>query len=313
MTTPPITRDLTIAGADGRSTSIRLTGAERGRPLLWLHGFGGSRLEQHPDAALAAAAGVLVVAPDRPGIGTSSPAGTRTLLDTAAETAAVMHHLGHDRYAVAGLSWGAAHAAAVARADAGSVTRLGLVSPVTGWLRGPGRLPDRPGPWAAIGWLAGHPVLLRAALALQTRSFRRDPQATVSKLAASAPAADATVLADDGVRAMLVAKTQAALEQGIAGLAADTRAVAQPWGFALSDLTTSTIVWWGEQDSEIPHSWVEALPETVSDCELRVVPDAGHLLYLSVWSEILALATTEPDLGMTEPEGSGTKSDRAAG
>lgn len=299
MTTSLIARDITVPGATGGRTSVRLTGAEHGRPLLWLHGFGGSRLEQHPDPAIAAAADVLVIAPDRPGIGSSSPADNRTLLETATETAAVMRALGHDRYAVAGLSWGAAHAAAVARADPGSVTGLGLVSPVTGWLRGPGRLADRMGSWRAIGWMAGHPAFLRAALALQTRGFERDPDGAVMKLASKAPAADAAALAQREVQEMVVAKTRAAFEQGTAGLVADTLSVACPWGFSLADLTCRTTVWWGEQDSEIPRSWVESLPATMPDCELRTVPDAGHLLYLSAWPNIVALAadpaTPDPD------------------
>jgi pimeloyl-ACP methyl ester carboxylesterase len=308
VTTSPITRDITVPGNTGGRTAVRLTGAEHGRPLLWLHGFGGSRLEQHPDPALAAAAGVLVVAPDRPGIGSSSPAEDRTLLDRATETAAEMRALGHDRYAVAGLSWGAAHAAAVARADPGTVTRLGLVSPVTGGLRGPGRLADRPGSWRVIGWMAGRPRLLRKALTLQTRGFERDPQAAVTKLAAKAPAADAAALADRDVREMVIVKTRAALEQGTAGLVADTLSVARPWGFSLADLTCPTRVWWGEQDGEIPRSWVEHLPADRPDCQLRTVPNAGHLLYLSAWSEIVALAADPTPL---DPDPAGAERSQA--
>jgi pimeloyl-ACP methyl ester carboxylesterase len=48
-------------------------GDPAGAPVLYLHGTPDSRLARHPDDGLAAAAGVRLLAIDRPGYGGSSP------------------------------------------------------------------------------------------------------------------------------------------------------------------------------------------------------------------------------------------------
>jgi pimeloyl-ACP methyl ester carboxylesterase len=57
----------------GRTVGYDDTGDPAGRPVLYLHGTPDSRLSRHPDDGLAAAAGVRLLAVDRPGYGATSP------------------------------------------------------------------------------------------------------------------------------------------------------------------------------------------------------------------------------------------------
>jgi pimeloyl-ACP methyl ester carboxylesterase len=67
------TRTHTVALDEGRVMTVDDTGDPHGVPVLYLHGTPDSRLARHPDDGLAAAAGVRLLAVDRPGYGGSSP------------------------------------------------------------------------------------------------------------------------------------------------------------------------------------------------------------------------------------------------
>jgi pimeloyl-ACP methyl ester carboxylesterase len=59
--------------SDGRHLAWRFYGRRDGAPILFFHGFPGSRLQAALVHAQAAAAGVALIAFDRPGFGASSP------------------------------------------------------------------------------------------------------------------------------------------------------------------------------------------------------------------------------------------------
>jgi len=88
--------------ADGRRLAFREYGAVDGAPVFNFHGWPGSRLDF---AANDAAAGVRVVAVDRPGMGGSDFQRRRRVLDWPADVAAVADAFGLDRFAVLGFSF----------------------------------------------------------------------------------------------------------------------------------------------------------------------------------------------------------------
>ena len=71
----------TLKLPDGRQLAYELFGSAKGRPVVFHHGTGDSRLARHPDDRLITEAGVLLITVDRPGYGGSSPLPGRTLLD----------------------------------------------------------------------------------------------------------------------------------------------------------------------------------------------------------------------------------------
>jgi pimeloyl-ACP methyl ester carboxylesterase len=81
-----------------------------GRPVVYLHGGGDSRLSRHPDDSIAAGLGVRLVAIDR--CGPARGGRRRSLLDRADEVRAVVDALGIERFGVVGWSAGGPHALA---------------------------------------------------------------------------------------------------------------------------------------------------------------------------------------------------------
>lgn len=75
-----------------------------GPPLYAFHGFPSSRYEAMLVHETAKRAGILVIAPDRPGYGASAFVPGRQLDHWPATVAALADHLGHARFRVLGIS-----------------------------------------------------------------------------------------------------------------------------------------------------------------------------------------------------------------
>ena len=53
-----------------------------------------------------------------------------------------------------------------------------------------------------------------------------------------------------------------------------------------------TIVLWGDSDPLFPAEWSEAVPESFTDAQLRILPGAGHFVPLEA-AEAFAAAVTD--------------------
>src|SRR5262249_15028355 len=103
-----------ITLADGRTLCFARYGASDGRPVIYLHGAGSSRIEGEIYDQQARAAGVQIIATDRPGCGGSSPAPRRTFPGYALDLQQLADILGIERFVVAGMSNGGVYALAAA-------------------------------------------------------------------------------------------------------------------------------------------------------------------------------------------------------
>ncbi|MBA2287980.1 MAG: alpha/beta hydrolase [Ktedonobacteraceae bacterium] len=99
---------------DGRIIAISEFGEPAGKPCLYFHGTGSSRLEARAYDSAAKKHGVRFIGLDRPGVGHSDPCPSRQLLDWADDVTDVAEALGIQRFAVAGMSGGGPHALACA-------------------------------------------------------------------------------------------------------------------------------------------------------------------------------------------------------
>jgi hypothetical protein len=90
----------TLTLTDGRKLGYAQYGSLNGRPIFFVHGLPGSRLEGAGFHALGLELGARVIAVDRPGIGWSSPHPNQTLLDHPKDLERLADHLGLDHYSV---------------------------------------------------------------------------------------------------------------------------------------------------------------------------------------------------------------------
>lgn len=270
-------REYRLRLADGRTLGCLALGDPAGSPVLYFHGYPGSRLEARLAAGAARRLGLRVLAPDRPGFGDSTFLPGRTIGAWAADVAELADRLALGRFAVVGVSGGGPYALACAARIPERVRRVALV----GALGPPGRKPRTrdmvPSNRLALALAARAPRLARLAVRLAARWVRRHPERWLAYMLAGVPPADRRVLADAGYRALFMDSTAQALRQGGRGPAWELTLLARPWDFSLKEVSGHVRIWQGLADNIVPPAVAQQLAAALPHSESRYLPDEGHL------------------------------------
>jgi pimeloyl-ACP methyl ester carboxylesterase len=265
-------------------------GDENGRLVLWHHGTPGGR-RQIPMTARRAAEhlGLRLVCVERPGVGDSTNHRYGSIVEWAADAEKLVDELGHDQFAVVGLSGGGPYALACAHEFPHRVTVVGLlgsVCPVTGPNAAPGasivnlavRFQGLLDPMrTALGtgvWLALQPVVPLGHFALQMYSSRM-------------PKGDQKVFADPEMEAMFIDDIVNASRRRFGAIAHDAALFGRPWGFDLTDVDVPVFWWHGDADNIVPLAHAEHSIELLQACELSVRPEESHLGALAAADVVL--------------------------
>jgi pimeloyl-ACP methyl ester carboxylesterase len=244
-----------------------------------------------PDPAETRARGVRLLAPDRPGYGSSQPvvSGEWASVERAADDIAqILGQLAIDRVSVVGWSAGGRIALALTARHPELVERVGVVATPA---------PDDAVPWIPteqrhdLEALRGKPPdAVHAALAQAMGGLvPADPADPDAFGLVGGPEVDAPILEREGVRDRLTEMIREAFVQGPTGMAADIAGYAlQPWGFEPSDVRQKTLLVYGGADPQLPSRhgpwWQQQLP----DARLEMVPNVGHLVIVPMWKRLLS-------------------------
>jgi pimeloyl-ACP methyl ester carboxylesterase len=281
-----VVNDHTIRLRDGRRLGYAEWGDPRGGPLLYFHGWPGSRIEGRLGDEAAKASGVRLIAIDRPGMGLSDFQPGRTLVDWPADVVQVAAALGLNRFSVLGISGGGPYAAACAWRLADRLVRTGIVSglapvDVPGAIAGMGR-------WNRLSFqMVGRLAVLRRALMAATAvSVARRPDRILQRGVTAA--VDKEYLGRQEVRTILADSLSEAFRSGSRGPAWEMGLYARPWGFRLEEIRTPVHVWHGEDDANAPVAMGRYLATSVPESRARFYPGEGHLHFVDRLPEILA-------------------------
>ncbi|MGW4351924.1 alpha/beta fold hydrolase [Nocardia sp. NPDC004582] len=266
-------------------------GAGDGLPVLYCHGVPGTHVEGEAFDAAGAAAGVRVIAVDRPGMAESSlPAGEQ-VADWAATVAALADRLGLHRFGVIGVSGGGPFALAIAARLPERVTAVALVSAPAPPSEQPAAEELDP---VALRRRKGLNILRRIPflvhpMALEMSVVIRRRNGVAGLVSQMAPVDRDRVDADPELAAKLDVNLRRSFEQGSRGFAADIRLVfTRDWGFDLSEVTAPVQIWHGEADGNVPAADARSLAAALPRARVHLVPDAGHLLFVERSADILA-------------------------
>jgi pimeloyl-ACP methyl ester carboxylesterase len=272
---------------DGRELAWLEAGRPRGRPVFAFHGTPGSRRQVSFGEKSISAAGVRMIAPDRPGYGLSSYQPGRSLIDWAADVSALADHLKLDTFAVVGVSGGGPHALACARMLADRVTAAGIVSGV-GPLGDPELDVGMMGLNRGINLLARQsPLVLRPMFWFQQFFVRRWPDAALRAALKQFPASDVQLLERPDVRAAFFDDLLRASATTSQAAVQDFVLFTRDWGFRLHDVVVPCHFWHGDADRNVPIGHARFMAGRVPGATLHECPGEGHLLYVDYLEEVM--------------------------
>lgn len=283
---PTVRANQTIQLSDGRQLGFADWGVSGGSPVLFFHGWPGSRLEGRLGDDAARACGVRLIALDRPGMGLSDFQPRRSLIDWPDDVVELAEALGLDRFAVLGISGGGPYAAACAWKLSDRLSAAGIVSSlapleVPGAVAGMGRRNRLS--FQLVGRVG---VLRRALFAAIGFSVRRRPERVLERGVGTA--VDKPYLERSGVRKILEESLSEAFRSGSRGPAWEMGLYVRPWGFRVEEIRTPVYLSHGEQDANAPVTMGRYLAASIPECRSSFYPGEGHLHFVDRLPEIFA-------------------------
>lgn len=272
---------------DGRGVGVYEYGDPDGQPVMVFHGIPacGAGFDWADEPARQR--GLRLIAPDRPGIGLSTPTPDWTVPDWPPIVEALAAELGVDRYGAWGYSGGGPHAVATAAANGehvvGAAIAAGMGEMGTFATADDFEKTDR----QLLGLSVKHPLAARAVLAFSARAAKLSPKSAVKSFEKQLNDADAKVAATLGEPREVMALFTQAFLKGARGVVDDYRSTAKPWGVDFAAIKVPVKIFQGTADTMVPLRHAEALAERIPHAELETWPGEGHLGTIAHVAEIL--------------------------
>ena len=276
------TADHSLTLRDGRKLGYCDLGDPEGTPLFYAHGMPGSRLEGWFFHHQARDNGFRIIAPDRPGIGTSDFMAGRVLLDYPADLTQLADALDIDRFAHFGWSSGGSRTLACARMMPERVRLAICLSGYTNFAEYPGSqslLPATRWPGPQLARLS--PRLLRMVVEVVGWFSRRHPGIYLRNARSMVSDEDRQILQSLIADRLFQADQQVCLASGGRAIAADLLTELVDWGFVLRDVRVPVWIYQGGQDPFVPVDYAKHLSESLPDEDYRLLPESGLLYPLS--------------------------------
>ncbi|MBK1826771.1 alpha/beta fold hydrolase [Haloferula rosea] len=263
--------------ADGRTISYAEYGDPKGRPVLFFHGWPSSRYQAAYLDPLALERGLRILAPDRPGIGGSTPVPDRHFEDWPADVAAFADALGIGRFAIFGISGGGPYTLATSATLGDRVIRAAVACGAPPL----GEKDDRGHMHWAYKTLASSRRLRRAMLpALLPFSRwmvgRGATHAPMSWMLKSVPHRDREALFSQGGWDMVTRSYLEAIRNGPDSVLSEGELYLSGWNFDVSSIRVPIRFWHGKADANLPCHVAQRLAEKVPGAEGCWVEGEGH-------------------------------------
>ncbi|MCP4760180.1 MAG: alpha/beta hydrolase [archaeon] len=266
---------------DGRKFSYSESGEPNGKPIFFLHGIPGSRLDYNIFKFLNLKMKARIITPDRPGLGLSTFQSKRQVLDFPNDLNELADHLGLEKYSLLGYSAGGAYALACIFKYPSRIYKCGLVGSI-----GP---KDFNPP---IVKRIKEALLLRFIIRIikkKNNDIKLLENFLVEKLPLFFPfKEDRKLLTSPDFsqeRKATYTLTKTVMEyasQGKKGPLHESFITSRPWGFKIRDIIPEIPIhiWHGEEDGNVNISSSKLIQERLPHCETNFLPGEGHM---TIW------------------------------
>ncbi|MFL6111117.1 MAG: alpha/beta fold hydrolase [Catenulispora sp.] len=274
----------TVLARDGRKLAVEEWGAPDGVGVFLMHGTPGSRFGPRPRESVLYRLGVRLIAYDRPGYGESDRLGERVVAHAAEDVAAIADALGMERFSVLGRSGGGPHALACAcllgdriRCAAVLVGLAPRDADGLDWYDGMTASNVSAYQTAEVG-----SRVLAARFEAQAALIRRDPAAHLPYRDRELSASDQRVMADSGIRTMMVSNFAEAVKRNGGGWVDDAVSFITAWGFDPGRIGVPVLLWHAARDVHAPVRHTLWLADRIPGSHLVIAADAAHFSALSM-------------------------------
>jgi len=282
--------DNVLAMRTGRKLEVREYGDRTGHPVFFFHGLIGSHNQASYIADQARGNGLRIIAPNRPGVGSSEFTEHQTALETVGDVQDVAAAFGLDEFSVIGISGGAPYALAALYRLGRRIQTVTIISGM-GPMRLPGALQgmDRR---RRMVLEAGsrYPQLAKRFFQKAADRFRADSDRFLDRLIATWSLPDRKLFQRREVYDLFMKDLHQVFTagKGPEGLSQELT-IYRNYGFSLGDLPVDKRVtlWQGLSDNIVPPVMSWRMTQSLPSCEAHFVP-GGHFVAVDVAGQIIS-------------------------
>jgi pimeloyl-ACP methyl ester carboxylesterase len=274
----------------GRNLELRQYGDPHGHPAFFFHGLIGSHHQASYIADEAKRSGLRIIAPNRPGVGTSEFIRRTSPLDAVTDVEDVAQALGLGEFSVIGISGGAPYALAVLhrlRDRVSTATIISGMGPM--WLRGSLEgMERRRRAFLELG--ARFPRLALRAFQKASARFQQSPTGLLDGLMRTWAAADQKLFARKDVYDLFLRDLHQVFTEGNGAIGLSRElAMYRYRGLSIADLPRDKRItlWHGLEDVIVPPAMAWKLARALPKSEAHFVA-GGHFMAVDVAPEIVA-------------------------
>ncbi len=268
--------DPTLLLPDGRQLGYSEFGRADGQPVLYCHGFPGSRLEAELAHGHCQQHNIRLIAPDRPGYGLSDLMPKQGLEQWPHDVAFLVNQLKVNQFSIIGISGGAPSALAVTILLPEMVQNCSLVcglAPLTdSRLQAMYPQPSRFG-LQLLNILSLPRQLLAKPLA---HWLAKHPRQAMQIFMTQASSADRQVMEDEQVSTILQNSLQESFRGQGRGCLADINTYCSPWPLDLQDIQPPVQIWHGLDDKIVSPICSRFYEQIISHSQAHYLPNEGH-------------------------------------
>ncbi|MGB1129096.1 MAG: alpha/beta fold hydrolase [Haloferula sp.] len=263
--------------ADGRTISYAEYGDPEGSPVLFFHGWPSSRYQAAYLDPLASERGLRILAPDRPGIGESTPLANRCFRDWPKDVAAFADALKIERFPIFGISGGGPYTLASCQTLGDRITRAAVVCGAPPLSSDDDRAHMH---WAYKTLASSRPlrrVMLPALVPFSRWMVGRGAQrAPMSWMLKSVPLRDREALFAQGGWDMVTRSYLEAVRNGTQSILDEGELYLGDWDFDVDQISVPLQFWHGKADANLPCPVAQRLAERIPSAEGCWIDDEGH-------------------------------------
>ncbi len=262
--------------SDGRNLSYGIYGSKKGHPTICLHGTPASffMFETLEDAANKN--DILLICPNRPGIGRSSYKHLKNIKEYTKDIKELSEILGINKFSVIGVSGGGPFAYACLANIPHLLVNANFVSALAPINKSNIKKMGRPQK-LILKTFSKNKTLASFLLLIIFKYGKRFKHLSLRIFCLHSKKTDMDVLKEDKIRESLIKSSLSAFESGIKGIQLDIELFLSNWDYSIDSNNNIPInIWHGLDDPTVPHEMANYYETKLPSANKFLMPDSGH-------------------------------------
>jgi pimeloyl-ACP methyl ester carboxylesterase len=274
--------------SDNRTLAFETYGDSEGYPMLYCHGFPGSRVEAAHFHETALKNQCRIIAIDRSGMGLSEFDENRTILSFAHDIDELTDQLNLKQFSMISHSGGAPFLLACAYLMPHKIKKAAIVSGISApelWSKRNGISQKE----RILSVLLKRASFLTTPMMYITRMLLNNPDKMMKHMVKTLPDVDVALFKTEKMQNIIIKSTQEVFKQGLKGASLDMKLLFKPWGFKLQDIHIPITIWHGASDTQAPVAHARIHEHLLPDANLKLIANEAHTsLIMHCADEILS-------------------------